>query len=157
MTNEHNQADETLDLLDETLDDLADLPQNKPFPAGAHLVQLKIRRNDKKPGQFVVEMTHQEVVELTNPNIAEEDLPKMGDKSTVFISTKKKDGSKNEIGQGQLKIVMSPIGKMLGTNSISEIIEGSKDGVLAAVVVKIRADKSGDYDDQQQIVSVQLA
>lgn len=157
MTNEHNQADETLDLLDETLDDLADLPQNKPFPAGGHLVSLKIRRNEKKAGQYIVEMTHHEVMELANPNIAEEDLPKPGDKSTVFISTKKKDGSKNEIGQGQLKIVMAPIGKMLETNIIGEIIEGSKDGVLAAVVVKIRADKTGDYDDQQQIVSVQLA
>ena len=69
----YDQNEDTLDSLDETLDDLADLPQNKPFPAGAHLVQLKIRRNEKKAGQYIVEMTHQEVVELTNPNIAEED------------------------------------------------------------------------------------
>lgn len=151
---DHN--DDTLDSLDETLDDLADLPQNKPFPAGTHLALLKIRKNPKKAGQYVVEMTHQETVELANPNTPEEEQPKMGDKSTVFISTKKKNGEPNDIGQGQLKIVLSPIGRMLETNSIGAILENTKEGILAAVTLKIKADTSGNYDDQNQIVSVQL-
>lgn len=145
---------ETLDMLDATLDDLADLPSNQPFPAGAHQVKLKVRRNPKKTGSYVVEMVHQATIELSSPDAVE---PKEGDKSTVFISTKKKDGSVNEFGQGQLKIVLKPIGAALNTSSIGEILEATKDGVDAVVVVGIRKSKDEQYDDQQDIKSVQLA
>ena len=37
-----DQQNDTPDSLDETLDDLADMPQAKPFPAGAHLVNNNI-------------------------------------------------------------------------------------------------------------------
>lgn len=154
-TNTQHDDNQTLDDLDETLDDLADLPETKPFPAGAHIVALKIRRNPKKAGQYVVEMLHEEVVELANPT-DEESTPKPGDKSTVFIATKKKDGTANEIGQGQLKIVMKPIGAMLGTNSIGEILEGAKAGVRCAVVLSIKSDKTGQYDDANNITSVEV-
>ena len=36
--------DQTLDQLDETLDDLADLPSSKPWPAGAYEATVKISR-----------------------------------------------------------------------------------------------------------------
>lgn len=151
-----DQQNDTLDSLDETLDDLADLPQTKPFPAGAHLVNMKVRRNPKKPGSYVVEMSHKAVVELVNPNTPEEELPKEGDKSTVFISTKKKDGSVNEFGQGQLKLVLKPLGEMLGTSSISEILEATKNGIDVIAVVGIRKSKDDQYDDQQDIKKIEL-
>lgn len=153
MTDINNTNEETLDMLDETLDDLADLPETKPFPAGAHVVNLKVRKNPKKPSQYVVELIHQEVVELTNPD---DPHPKAGDKSTVFISTKKKDGTSNEIGQGQIKMILKPIATMLGTNVISEILDQAKDGVQAVVVVSVRKDKDGQYDDQQDIKKVDV-
>lgn len=151
--NANNMQDETIDMLDETLDDLADLPETKPFPAGVHVVNLKIRKNPKKPGQYVTELIHQEVMELANPDDAH---PKPGDKSTLFISTKKKDGSANEYGQGQLKMILKPLATMLGTNVISEILEQAKDGVQAVVVVSVRKDKDGQYDDQQDIKKVDI-
>lgn len=148
---EHDQNDDLL--LDETLDDLADLPATQPFPAGAHAVKLTVKRNTKKAGSYIVEMVHQETVELANPNDTE---PKEGDKSTIFISTKKKDGTVNEFGQGQLKVVLKPLGELMQTNSISEILEGTKEGVDAVVVVGIRKSKDEQYDDQQNIKKVEL-
>lgn len=156
MSNIDNQND-TLDSLDETLDDLADLPEVKPWAAGAHLAKVSVRRNPKKPGAYVVEMIHAEVIELSNPNTDPEHLPKAGDKSTIFISTKKKDGTVNEFGQGQLKLVLKPFAQMLETNSISEILEGTKAGVDCIVVVGIRKSKDEQYDDQQDIKKLEIA
>lgn len=152
-----NQNEETLDdLLDETLDDLADLPETKPFPAGAHRANVKVRRNTKKPGQYIVEMTHQEVLELANPNTEEDKLPKVGDKSTVFIVTKTKDGKPNEFGQGQLKLVLKPLATLANSNNIGDILETTKDGVDCVVVVGIRKSKDENYDDQQDIKKLEV-
>lgn len=152
MTNQHDE-DQTLDMLDETLDDLADLPESKPFPAGAHACKMKVRRNTKKAGQYIVELIHQATVELASATDTE---PKEGDKSTVFIATKKKDGTVNEIGQGQLKIILKPIGAMLNTSSVNEILEATKDGVDVIAVVSIRKSKDEQYEDSQQIKSIEL-
>lgn len=152
-----NSNEETLDdLLDETLDDLADLPETKPFPAGAHRASVKVRRNAKKAGQYIVEMVHQEVLELVNPNIEEDKLPKQGDKSTVFISTKGKDGKPNEFGQGQLKLVLKPLATLANSNNIGEILETVKDGVDCIIVVGIRKSKDENYDDQQDIKKLEV-
>lgn len=155
MSNFHDQND-TLDSLDETLDDLADLPEVKPWAPGAHLAKVTVRRNPKKPGTYIVEMIHIETIELSNPNSAEH-LPKQGDKSTIFISTKKKDGTVNEFGQGQLKMVLKPFAQLLETNSIGEILEETKAGVDCIVVVGIRKSKDEQYDDQQDIKKLEVA
>ena len=150
-----DQQNDTLDSLDETLDDLADMPSNAPWPAGAHQAKVVVKRNSKKPGQFIVEMSHQTVIELTNPNQDPESLPKEGDKSTLFIATKTKDGKPNEFGQGQLKMVLAPIGAALGTNSISEILEATKNGVDAIVVVGIKPAKD-EYPEGQSLKKLEL-
>lgn len=153
MTDNTQYNDETIDMLDETLDDLADMPSQKPFPAGAHFVSVVISRMDKKPGSYVVNMTYKEPIEMGSPNA---EVPAAGDKSAVFIHTKKKDGSKNEFGQGQLKMVLNPIGDALQTKSISEILEATKNGMDAIVVVKVRKSKDDNYDDAQDIVKLEL-
>jgi hypothetical protein len=158
MTNQDqtNQAhdDETMDMLDETLDDLADMPETKPFPAGAHLADVKIKRNPKKPGAYVVEMIHKATVELGNPSDTE---PKEGDKSTLFITTKKKDGTVNEIGQGQIKMFLKPIAAMLGSNSINDCIAATKDGISMIIVCGVRKGNDQYPDDQQSVSKVELA
>lgn len=155
QTQAQNEAheDETMDMLDETLDDLADLPETKPFPAGAHLASVKIKRNTKKAGSYVVEMTHKMVVEMSNPADTE---PAEGDQSTIFISTKKKDGTANEIGQGQLKMFFKPIAAMLNTNSINECIAATKDGLDMVVVCGIRKGNEQYPNDQQTVAKVEL-
>lgn len=148
--------DQDLNLLDETLDDLADLPKQTPYPAGAYLVSLKITRSDKKPSTYIINMTHKDTIELANPNTPEDEIPAEGDQSAVFIHTRKKDGTANEIGQGQLKTVLRPIAEALETNNIGEVMEATKKGLDVIVVVKVRKDKTGQYDDSQDIVKVEL-
>ena len=150
-------TEETLDdLLDETLDDLADLPETKPWAAGVHKAKVIVRRNTKKAGSYIVEMIHQESLEFTNPNLAEEEQPKEGDKSTLFISTKKKDGTPNEFGQGQLKLVLKPMAALANTNNIAEILDTIKDGVECIVIVGIRKSRDEQYDDQQEIKKIEV-
>lgn len=155
MTQNQDQ-DQDLNLLDETLDDLADLPKQTPYPAGAYLVSMKINRADKKPGTYIINMTHKQTIELSNPNTPDDEIPVEGDQSAVFIHTRKKDGSANEFGQGQIKEVLRPIAKALETSVISEVLEATKDGLDVIVVVNIRKDKTGQYDDSQNIVKVEL-
>ncbi len=153
-TNQSQDQDETMEMLDETLDDLADLPSTAPFPAGAHLASVKIKRNAKKAGSYIVEMTHKAVVELANPNAEE---PKEGDKSTLFIHTKKKDGQPNEIGQGQIKIFFKPIAAMLGSNSLNDCLAATKDGLDMIVVCGVKKGNEEYPNDQQTVNKVELA
>ena len=138
----HDQ-DQDLNLLDETLDDLADLPKQTPYPAGAYLVSMRITRAEKKPSTYIINMTHKDTIELANPNTPEDEIPS-------------EDGTANEIGQGQLKTVLRPIAEALETNSIGEVLEATKKGLDVIVVVKVRKDKTGQYDDSQDIVKVEL-
>jgi hypothetical protein len=155
MNTTNTQHDnDTIDMLDETLDDLADMPSTSPFPAGAHLVSLKAKRNSKKPGSYIAEMTFKAVVELGDPSAAE---PVVGDKSTMFISTKKKDGTANDFGQGQLKLFLKPIGAMLGTSSVTECLEATYDGIDMIVVVGVKKGTDQYPDDQQTIIKAELA
>lgn len=149
--------DQDLNLLDDTLDDLADLPKQSPYPAGAYLTSVKVSRMENKPTVYVINMTLKEVIELANPSTPESEIPSTGDQSTVFIHTRKKDGTANTIGQGQLKVVLAPLASAMETNNISEILEATKNGVDMITVVKIRKDKTGQYDDAQEIVKVELA
>ena len=148
-----SNQDQTLDQLDETLDDLADLPQQAPWPAGAYEATVQITRMPKKQGSFVINLTCVQPIELSDPAA---EPPAEGDKSVVFIHTMKKDGTKNEFGQGQLKNILTPIANALNTRSVSEVLEATKDGIPAIVVVKIRKSKDEQYDDAQEIVKLEL-
>lgn len=149
----YNANEETLDSLDETLDDLADLPAVVPFASGVYLVGLVAKRNAKKAGSYIVELTHKETVELSSAN---DTAPNPGDKSTTFITTKKKDGTVNEFGQGQLKTILSPFAEMLGTKNIGEILEATAKGIDVIAVVKYRKSKDEQYSDSQDIVKIEI-
>lgn len=149
-----NTEDQTLDQLDETLDDLADMPAQNLWPAGAYAAKIRISRMPKKAGSYVVNMDHQQTIELTNPADTE---PANGDQTASFIHTRKKDGTANEFGQGQLKALLAPIAQALETRSINDILEATKNGIDAIVVVKIRKSKDPAYSDSQDIVKLELA
>ena len=154
MTEQNYSAnEETLDSLDETLDDLAELPAVVPFPSGAYLANMVAKRNAKKPGSYIVEFTHKETIELGDP---EQPPPKEGDKSTVFITTKKKDGTVNEFGQGVLRKILSPVGEMLGTRSIGDILEATAKGIDVIAVLKYKKSADANYQDSQDVVSIQI-
>lgn len=142
-------------LLDATLDDLADMPEFKPFPAGAHRANLTL---ELKPVNNVpsidVQLKGIETMELANP----EDTPiAPGDSTNVLLMLKKKDGTKNELSEGKLKEILKPLQAHFGTASNRETMEASK-GVEVLVVTKIRQDKrdSDDVKSYTDIVSIQV-
>lgn len=97
-------------LLDGTLDDLADMPEFKPFPIGAHRVTIQMEQKliNEIPS-IEVKINALETVELTDP----EATPCMpGDSTNVMFMLFKKDNNKlvpNELGQGQFKNFMASL------------------------------------------------
>jgi hypothetical protein len=147
-------------LLDETLDDLADLPQVAPYPAGAHLAKMFIsvkegKENNgvKAPPSYLATFEYVNVLELTDPS---KTPPAAGDKAFVNIYTKKKDGTPNEFGQGQLKLLLKPLQERLGTSNVRELIEATKVGVEVGITTGIKKGQEG-YSDQMTVVKCMLS
>lgn len=143
------------DLLnDEMLDDLADLPASQPFPIGAHLVEMSLMRQKDKPSTILAKFKYKSPMELTNPEAVP---PKPNDECTIFIHTKKKNGEKNEFGQGQLKMLITPLSERLNIKSINELIEATKSGVEVAIVTGIKkGDTKEGYSDSMTVVKCML-
>ena len=141
------------DILDSTLDDLADLPETKPFPAGVHKATMFLSAPAPKPGknpQVIAKFKHRETVELVDASAVS---PNPEDESTIFISLKKKDGTPNEFGQGQVKQLLAPLAAAGLTGTSRELIEATKAGIDVVIVVATR-----DYNgtDQQTLKSIEL-
>lgn len=109
---ELNQNVSLDDLLDGTLDDLADIPEFKPFAAGAHKLKLNFDASKKINDMPAIEvkLTMVESVELTDPTQVP---PAPGDTTNVVYILKKKDDKgnvvRNELAEGQFKKLMSEL------------------------------------------------
>jgi len=124
-------------LLDGTLDDLADMPEFKPFPPGTHAVILtlvdKTSKKDAINGHpaFEVKMKAVETIELANSD----DQPlKAGDETSVLYMLD------NELGQGSFKNLLKAAAEQFGAKSNRELI-GDLQGATVAVVTRQRANK----------------
>lgn len=127
-------------LLDGTLDDLADVPEFKPFPMGAHKVTIKwdIKEINSQPA-IELSLTAVETIELTNP---ETDKPvAAGDTTNVMFMLKKKDGTNNDLAQGQWKELMKPLAAHFGTTSNKATMEASN-GAEVLVITDVRKSVS---------------
>ena len=127
-------------LLDGTLDDLADIPEFKPFPVGAHTVTIKweMKAINNVPA-IELALTGVATVELANP---ETDKPiAAGDGTNVMFMLKKQDGTNNEIAQGQWKELLKPLAVHFGTTSNRATMEASN-GAEVLVVTAIRKSVS---------------
>lgn len=125
-------------LLDGTLDDLADIPEFKPFPLGAHraTINWEVKAVNNVPC-IELKVTGIETLELTNPDDV---AIKAGDSTNVIFMLKKKDGTENELAQGQWKELLKPLAAHFGTTSNRDTMEKSN-GAECVVVTGIRADK----------------
>lgn len=152
MTEQTVQDNDDL-LDDDLLDDLADLPQIAPFPAGVHLCDLILKRNadkDKKKS-YIAEFTYKSTMELVNDQATP---PNAGDKCAMFLHTLKKDGTKNEFGEGQLKMILTPLAERLNEKSISKLIDATASGIEVAIVSGVKKQK--DYPDQMTLSKLML-
>jgi hypothetical protein len=120
-------------LLDGTLDDLADAPEFKPFPAGVHKVTLKIEQ--KKIGThpaFEVSMTAVETIELADAT-NETPLVKGATTSVAYMMDM-------ELGQGNFKKILASLSAHFGTKSNRELIADAQN-LECLVVTKVRMNK----------------
>lgn len=155
MNLDNNLGADLDSILDATLDDLADMPEFKPFPAGTHRVTMEWSIKEiNKQSCPELKLTIVETVELSNPD----DVPgKAGDNTSLAYIFKKKDGTKNEIAEGQFKQVMQGLAESYGSKSPRELMaESQKAEVL--VTTKVRTDKkdSNNIKHYTDLVALQV-
>ena len=124
-------------MLDGTLDDLADLPEFKPFPVGTHAVVLTIvdktapkDRVNNHPG-FEVKMKAVETLELANSD----DTPLVAGAETSVLYL-----LDNPIGQGSFKKLLASAAEHFGAKSNRELIADLQ-GATVVVVTRTRHNK----------------
>lgn len=133
-------------LLDGTLDDLADAPEFKPFPAGTHKVTITIVQ--KKIGThpaFEIGMKAVETLELANSS--DEPLKPGATTSVAYMMD-------NDLGQGNFKKILASLASHYGAKSNRDLIADAQNAEVA-VVTKVRQnkDKTASYTD---IVELQV-
>ena len=129
-------------LLYGTLDDLADMPEFKPFPIGAHKVKLTWDYSELKEKKCIkLTATYIEPVELADPS---EVPPKAGDSTNNTYFLVKTDGTKNEYNEGAWKNMLAGL-KDSFPGSPREIMDASQ-GAEVLLITKLRADKRDKND-----------
>jgi hypothetical protein len=138
-------------LLDGTLDDLADMPEFRPYPVGTHRVNATlVNKTEKKnwvnghPG-YELKMKAIETIELANT----EDTPlQQGAETGVLYLLD------NEMGQGSFKKILASVAEKLGPASNRELA-AQVVNLECLVVTKQRQnkDKTATYTD---IVELQV-
>lgn len=136
-------------LLDGTLDDLADMPEFKPFPIGVHhiIASLVDKASDKKNWVgghpcFELKMKLVETLEAADP----EKVGKAGDETNVLFMMD------NDMGQGQFKNLMKAVATKFGSAPLRQLIEQVKN-IDMAVTTTIRQNKE-KTQSYTQIVEV---
>ena len=119
-------------LLDQTLDDLADLPEFKLYPNGAHTVTIQFEEKTINNHPCVeLSMIAVRTEELSNPSDTELTA---GDTGSVLYMLD------NEFGQGALKNLLKPLGQHFGISNLREIMDASA-MLECLVVTKQRQNK----------------
>lgn len=129
MSNEINMDS----LLDGTLDDLADMPEFKPYPAGTHDAVMTIEQKmiNNRPS-FIVHLKAVETVELANP---QEDTPLEKDASTDVSYM-----MDNEMGQGGFKELLKAAAEKFGSKNNRDLIADMQNATVR-ITTKVRANK----------------
>lgn len=144
-------SNELDNLLDATLDDIADLPTFSPFPKGHHRVLATFGQKEiNGKGAVTLDLKMLETIEYANPQDAETSPTKEGDTSnTMFMLD-------NEYGAGNFKRCAAPFAEMVGSSQLRAIVEGVVD-VECVVLTSLRQDKNDKdkyYLDVKEIAVV---
>ena len=146
MNTSTNPAEFNLDsLLDGTLDDLADLPEFRPFVPGTYRVNFNFKVDDKDKAIYYAQLKVIEVLEQVDPN---EKPMEIGAETGVRYDLK------NEYGEAGLKKVLFVAADKFGKKSPRNLIEDMKN-VECLVVTKQNVNKKNGqvYTD---IVELQI-
>lgn len=140
MTDANVNAMDIDSLLDATLDDLADVPEFKPFPAGTHMCTLNMETKviaDK--GAVEWNLTLVSTLEMADPTATP---PAAGDTCSGAFMFTTKDGKPNEIAQGQFKEMLRPLQAHFGTTTNRETM-AMANGCEVVVTMSQREGKKG--------------
>lgn len=142
---------DNFDLLDGTLDDLADLKKFEPLPAGSYRMGITWETPDHEEFRIVqMKLTNLECLEV--PGVAEESMPEVGKAATFYMRLQRldgepmlwKDGSKNDQDQGRFKeilLALAPTFNPDGSLTNRGMIEASE-GAEVIATLKVRASKA---------------
>lgn len=129
-------------ILDGTLDDLADLPEFKPFPAGTHRAVMTMEQKvvNKHPC-FEVKLKALETVEL--PAGSDAEPASAGQEATVLYMLD------NELGQGKFKKLLKQLAETYGADKTNrQLVEESQNAeVLVVTILRLNKDKTKMYMD----------
>lgn len=133
-------------LLDSTLDDLADLPAFRPFVPGAHRVALSLEVKEVS-SKLCVEAKFKllETLEQSDPTEAPMEP---GTEGNILLQLN------NPFGQGKLKEILKVIAGHFGPATNKKLIEQTKNLEVLAVT-KIRKSKTTDAE-YTELVSIQI-
>ena len=138
MSNE--QIDMLDDLLDATLEDLADAPAWQEYPPGVHrctveeVEQFKV--NDEPKAGVKIKLKGIETVEAQDPDKVIEP----GQVTSLSFFLKHPNENVQKMGQGGFKEIMTATAAQFGTASNRELMEKLK-GAEVLVVTDLRKDK----------------
>ena len=151
--------EELFELLDSSMEELADLEKFEPLPAGSHLCTLQWDRKDINGNPTVTaKFTLVETLEMANSS---DPVPEPGKTADIAFMLTKKDKNTQEtvantIGQGQLKEVLRVLKETFGGETPNQIIENSQ-GAQVAVVFKVRASKDDPDTKYNSIKALTVA
>lgn len=141
------------DLLDSSVSDLADLKGFEPLPAGSYKLAIKWEKKAINDSPAVIlKLTVIEVLELADSSGIP---PEAGATTDVAFILKKKDGGRNEVGEGQLKQVVSVLQPVFGGTSIKEVMEASEGAEILATM-KVRVNKNDPDQKYNSIKSCEI-
>jgi hypothetical protein len=108
-------------LLDGTLDDLADMPEFKPFPIGTHRCIINLERKKvNKDTAIEVKLTAKETMEL--PSGSDDKPLADGDNTNVLYFLTHENPQVAEMGQGGFKELMKVAAEKYGAKSNRDLM-----------------------------------
>lgn len=139
-------SDMNLDLLDSSIDELADLERFTPIPAGVH--KLRLQWSYPEHDTDIVVQLKMEVVETLEMANSSEAVPEPGKTANIRFPLQRKDGTPiiaksgkpNTFGQGQLKEVVAVLQPHFGGATLREVIDNSQ-GAEVIATLKVRPMK----------------
>lgn len=158
-------TDQTLDqmdaLLDGTLDDLADIPEFRTYPIGAHKVKMSWRLNHTIEGVFNEKGKEssglKKFVQLNCVAIETVELPAGSTEAPLDAGTPMQQlfDLTNEWAQGAFKNIMKALAQHYGPKSNRELLADSE-GAEVVITIKHRKDKNKKNDDGTAVVYPQI-
>jgi len=133
-------------LLDGTLDDLADLPEFRPYIPGTHRVTYTIEKDKKLKTVYYGKMKLLETMEQSN---AEDKPLEVGAEAAIRYDLT------NDYGQGAFKKVLSIAAEKFGAKANRELIDDMKN-VECLVVTKLVESKKTAGQFFTDIVEMQI-